>query len=69
MTVVRRVTKTAAAVIAVKFGVCREKGTGTFCAKPGTSRRLVEGRSGKRCLSPFPERAWCAGFVVWLHAL
>ncbi|MFZ1937280.1 MAG: lyase family protein, partial [Thermoguttaceae bacterium] len=28
--------------------------TGTFCAKPGTSRRLVEGRSGKLDLSPFP---------------
>ena len=27
----------------------REKGTGTFCAKH------AEGRSGKRCLSPFPR--------------
>jgi DNA-binding GntR family transcriptional regulator len=34
----------------------REKVTGTFCAKPGTDRRLVEGRSGKRCLSPFPKK-------------
>ncbi|MGA7699695.1 MAG: class II fumarate hydratase [Thermoguttaceae bacterium] len=32
----------------------REKGTGPICAKPGTSRRLVEGRSGKLDLSPFP---------------
>jgi len=36
---------------------CRpaEKVTGTFCAKPGTDGTLVAGRSGKRCLSPFPQ--------------
>ena len=31
-----------------------EKGTGPICAKPGTDRRLVAGRSGKLDLSPFP---------------
>ncbi|MHC4178429.1 MAG: hypothetical protein ACYSWU_13030 [Planctomycetota bacterium] len=31
----------------------KEKGTGTFCAQPGTDRRLVAGRWGRRCLSPF----------------
>jgi Fe-S cluster assembly protein SufD len=31
-----------------------EKGTSTFCAKPGTDRRLVAGLSGKRWMSPFP---------------
>jgi len=30
-----------------------EKGTGPICAKPGTDRRLVAGRSGKLDLSPF----------------
>ncbi len=32
----------------------REKGTGPICAKPGTDRRLVAGRSGKLDPSPFP---------------
>ena len=30
-----------------------KKGTGPICAKPGTDRRLVAGRSGKLDLSPF----------------
>ena len=43
----------------------REKGTGTFCAKH------PEGRSGKRCLSPFPLRwshrlAWMLAAATWL---
>jgi len=33
-----------------------EKGTGPFCAKPGTDRRLVAGPEGKRGLSPFPSQ-------------
>ena len=33
----------------------REKGTGTFCAKHRAPRVAWSGRSGKRCLSPFPE--------------
>ena len=32
-----------------------KKGPGTFSAKPGTDRRLVAGRSGKMCLSPFSK--------------
>ena len=32
-----------------------EKGTGPICAEPGTSRRLVEGHSGKLDLTPFPS--------------
>ncbi len=32
-----------------------KKGTGPFCAKPGTDRRLVAGLSGKRGLSPFSD--------------
>ena len=35
------------------FSYHREKGTGPICAKPGTDRRLVAGRSGKLDLSPF----------------
>jgi len=31
----------------------RKKGTGPICAKPGTDRRLVAGRSGKLAPSPF----------------
>ncbi len=33
-----------------------KKGTGPICAKPGTDRRLVAGRSGKLDLSPFSRR-------------
>ena len=36
----------------------REKGTGTFC-RNGPS----EGRSGKRCLSPFPSATWPCSFA------
>ncbi len=39
---------------AVELAGGGEKGTGPICAKPGTSRRLVEGRSGKLDPSPFP---------------
>ena len=46
-----------------------EKGTGPICAKPGTGRRLVEGRSGKLDLSPFPRQEevenW-PGYLRWL---
>jgi enamine deaminase RidA (YjgF/YER057c/UK114 family) len=31
-----------------------EKGSGTFCAQPGTERSLVAGPSGKRFPTPFP---------------
>jgi tetratricopeptide (TPR) repeat protein len=35
------------------FLMGREKGSGVFCAKPGTDRRLVAGLSGKRHPTPF----------------
>ncbi len=41
-----------------------KKGTGPICAKPGTDRRLVAGRSGKLDLSPFSQRVRQPGIVA-----
>ena len=38
-----------------------KKGTGPICAKPGTDRRLVAGRSGKLDLSPFSPTSSLTG--------
>jgi hypothetical protein len=38
---------------AVEAALAGKNGTGPVCAKPGTKRRLVAGRSGKLNLSPF----------------
>ncbi len=43
-----------------------KKGTGPICAKPGTGRRLVEGRSGKLDLSPFSQIENWPGYLRWL---
>ena len=42
-----------------------EKGTGPIGAEPGTSQRLVEGRSGKLDLSPFPASRIAASPPMW----
>ena len=59
------------------FSGDREKGTGTFCAKHRAPTGGWSGRSGKRCLSPFPvsggaeepnhDRVFHAGMAL-LHA-
>ena len=41
--------------------VVGKKGTGPICAKPGTDRRLVAGRSGKLDLSPFSSTSSLTG--------
>ena len=47
-----------------------ERGTGPICAKPGTDRRLVAGRSGKLDLSPFSPwpTGWCCRCFWRRHA-
>jgi hypothetical protein len=66
------------------FGILRrtfllgnETGSGVFCAKPGTDRRLVAGLAGKRHPTPFPLRfakaatpLALAGALLWtVHPL